>query len=607
MRGIHSICTRPVAGLLALALFPVSAQAASPIRFAGELSGLVTDTAGRPQPGALVMLFNRQEHLLQRIATDLAGNFSFDDLLPDVYSVRVTLSTFVPAGRDRVAVRPGMRSLLEVNLSKVFSSVQLLSTTPAPGGLMNEDWKWALRADSTLRPILRLLPAIDKPAAPLSDSEKTAVFSGSRGLVRISASDGAQIVGDTGEADLGTQFAFATSVYGGNHVQVSGNVGYAAASGLPAAALRTTYSRDFAGATPAVSVTMRQMYLPTRAGMALTGSPAVDSLPALRTLAFTFGDKTQLSDSLSAEYGFELDTVSFVDRLHYFSPYARLNYALGSNGKIDVTWTSGDARPELGMSASDQNADLQRDLASLSVLPRVTLGNGHAKVQRGEDYELGVSQRFGSREYRVSAYRDIVSNTALTIANPESGLFAGDLVPDLFSNSALFDAGRFEILGYLASVTQDLGEHYKITATYGATGVMELRGALGRGSGLIESADDLRRAIEAGQRPAVTLRASGTVRQTGTRFVTSYQWSDYRSSMPVPLFSTQSARPEPGFNVMIRQPMPRLPGVPWRIEASAELRNLLAQGYLPLSMADGRQLLLVNTPRSIRGGLAFVF
>ena len=48
-------------------------------------------------------------------------------------------------------------------------------------------------------------------------------------------------------------------------------------------------------------------------------------------------------------------------------------------------------------------------------------------------------------------------------------------------------------------------------------------------------------------------------------------------------------------------------GVPWRMEASAELRNLLAQGYLPVSLANGQQLLLVNTPRSFRGGLAFVF
>jgi hypothetical protein len=77
--------------------------------------------------------------------------------------------------------------------------------------------------------------------------------------------------------------------------------------------------------------------------------------------------------------------------------------------------------------------------------------------------------------------------------------------------------------------------------------------------------------------------------------------------MPGPSFSAQAAHPDPGLNVIIRQPIPYFPGLPGRIEASAELRNLLAQGYLPLLAAGDQQLLLVNTPRSFRGGLAFVF
>src|SRR5436305_1597118 len=147
MRGARTISPlwlAPVAGFIAAALLPVSPlDAATPIRFSGEVSGLVTDGAGKPQTGALVMLFNRQDRLLQRISTDTGGTFSFADLLPDVYAVRVTLASFVPAARDRVLVKPGMRSLLEVNLSRLFSSVQLVSTVPATGGLMNDNWKWA--------------------------------------------------------------------------------------------------------------------------------------------------------------------------------------------------------------------------------------------------------------------------------------------------------------------------------------------------------------------------------------------------------------------------------------------------------------------------------
>jgi hypothetical protein len=41
--------------------------------------------------------------------------------------------------------------------------------------------------------------------------------------------------------------------------------------------------------------------------------------------------------------------------------------------------------------------------------------------------------------------------------------------------------------------------------------------------------------------------------------------------------------------------------------ASAELRNLLAQGYVPISTPDGRTLYLIQNPRALRGGLSFVF
>src|SRR3954468_16480325 len=81
----------------AASVTPVSSFAASsPLRLVGELSGLVTDVAGRPQPGAMVILLNKQEQALQRITTDSGGSFSFDELIPDLYSIRVTMGAFLP-------------------------------------------------------------------------------------------------------------------------------------------------------------------------------------------------------------------------------------------------------------------------------------------------------------------------------------------------------------------------------------------------------------------------------------------------------------------------------------------------------------------------------
>ena len=114
--------------------------------------------------------------------------------------------------------------------------------------------------------------------------------------------------------------------------------------------------------------------------------------------------------------------------------------------------------------------------------------------------------------------------------------------------------------------------------------------------------------IHASRRHALTARVSATAPGTGTHLIASYQWADNRWAVtPGHLYSTQNVRPVPGLNLFIRQPIPNLASLPWRMEATADLRNLLAQGYLPLGLADGRQVLLMQTPRSFRGGLSFIF
>jgi hypothetical protein len=121
------------------------------------------------------------------------------------------------------------------------------------------------------------------------------------------------------------------------------------------------------------------------------------------------------------------------------------------------------------------------------------------------------------------------------------------------------------------------------------------------------TADELRGLIRPAQRHWVRARLSGVAPVMGTRFTTSYEWSGSRSLTPGHVYLTQRLYPETGLNVRVRQPLPLWDGLPGRIEASAELRNLLAQGYLPLSLADGRRLVLAHSPRGVRGGLSFIF
>jgi hypothetical protein len=59
-----------------------------------------------------------------------------------------------------------------------------------------------------------------------------------------------------------------------------------------------------------------------------------------------------------------------------------------------------------------------------------------------------------------------------------------------------------------------------------------------------------------------------------------------------------------GWNVYARQPLPSIGGM--HMEMTVDLRNLLAQGYVPLQ-ANGRHAVLTNAPRAVRGGVSFIF
>jgi hypothetical protein len=586
-RKTHETVAFAIVAAVCLAA-PAPLRAVSPAAISGSIAGVVTDGGGIPQMGATVLLYNRQERLHEKALTDDRGYFTFIGLLPEAYSIRITLASFVPAVKTNVLVQPGMRSMLNVSLANLFSSIQVVYPTPGQQAIMQDDWKWVLRTAAETRPVLRMLPGMNQSPP----RQSAAIFTDTRGLLRLSAGEADAPTG-FGMEDLGTAFALATSFYGNNELQVAGKVGYGAQFGMPSAAFRTSISRNTGMGNPELALTMRQLSLPSRVGGAA---------PALRSMTMDMDDRTQLSENMWLRYGFSLDSVSFLDRLNYFSPYARLSYQAGGAGLVEFTYTSGNARPDLA-AWGRPGTELQQDLRTLALFPKVSLRSGRARVQRGENHEISYSRQLGAMRLHFAGYRESVANTALMMDAP-AGLYvsSGDILPDPFSGSAVFNAGDYESLGYTASVTRKFGEHLGATLIYGSMGALTADSR----EVVSENPDDLRAMIRAGRRHAATLRANGILPWSGTQVVASYQWADAKSVSPGQLYSTQSERPEPGFNVYFRQPVP-WGLLPWRMEISADLRNMLAQGYMPLNVSGGRRVFLMQTPRAFRGGLSFIF
>ena len=80
-----------------------------------------------------------------------------------------------------------------------------------------------------------------------------------------------------------------------------------------------------------------------------------------------------------------------------------------------------------------------------------------------------------------------------------------------------------------------------------------------------------------------------------------------RSLTPVDWFNASPGQADPYFNFFIRQPSPGTGFIPGHIEALIDIRNLLAQGYVPVVGADGRTVYLVQSARAVRGGITFSF
>jgi hypothetical protein len=573
--------------------------AGSPAPLTGGILGQVKNAGGIVQMGATVLLYNRYDQLVRQSLTGEQGRFAFDKLAPDLYSIRVTLASFVPAIRRNISVAAGSENMLQISLANLLSSIDLVSSGPSRGTLMTDDWKWVLRSSQPTRPILRILP-VSTSSAPSNSS----MFTDTTGVLRLSAGDG-QSFGSASAEDLGTAFAVATSVYGTTRLQFSGNVGYIGNSTIPAAGFRTSYSRDPDGVSgndnsgPVVTLTVRQLYLPSREAMA-----AGDTGPSLRTMSLEIRDKIDLTDQLHLEYGMSMESITFLQRLNYVSPFARATYDLGRQGSVRFAYSNGAPPTDLTArnSGPESNEALNQDLAALALLPRISLRDDRTQVQRAQTFELGYQRVEGSRTYSAGAYSEAVSNAAFMLSGAPGFVPWTDTLPDLGANDQIFNVGSYHRLGYTASAKQALGDHVTASISAGYTGALATDDRVAEA----DTAADVRGLIHEVDRPWVTGNVTATLPGTGTRVTSSYGWTDPRALMPDHTFLTQDALQATGWNIRIRQPLPFFSGIAGRLEATGELQNLLAQGYLPLEAA-GRKALLTNSPRAIRGGLAFIF
>ena len=125
-------------GVLAMAIGLAPATARAQVLY-GSIVGTVRDTSGATVPGATVTITNTQTNLERTTVSNETGIYSFTNVLPGTYNVKVSLQGFKEVQRTDVPVEIGNPSRVDValevgNLTEtvtVASQAQLLQTDKA--------------------------------------------------------------------------------------------------------------------------------------------------------------------------------------------------------------------------------------------------------------------------------------------------------------------------------------------------------------------------------------------------------------------------------------------------------------------------------------------
>ena len=511
------------------------------------------------------------------------------------------MPSFFPAYRDRVLVKAGLNSMLQVHLATLLSNIQVTYGIPSAG--MAEDWKWVLRSSPATRPITRYLPAstTTEPAEP--ETEVTSrIFSGTHAMLSLTGGDGIASI-DGQPADLGTTFTLSTDVLGSNHLQLSGTYGQNAINGAPAVVFSATYSRPNGGSPvnmPEVTLTMRQVSIAGSQNLA-AGALIAGSLPVVRDVSITVYQTLDLGDTIHLEYGSTAETVASARQTSRVSPFARATADLGGRGTLVATYSNG-GRPDALYAHQAKSADAWlndswlNDSVMLTRLPQLSYRNGSLEMQRTQNYELGYRKAVKSFTYAVSAFRESVTNGTVDITGSFSGLTSGDLLSDGMSNADVYNIGRYSRSGYIASADQRLGDNVAVTVAYGRMG--GITALPGGPAGQF---------VDFNNHNVADVNVHARAPITGTQISASYGWVQDSAIVPSHIFTTQNLIADPGLDIRVRQPLPSFWGMPGHLEVVADLHNLLAEGYQPVNAGQNGKLLMIQTPRAVRGGVSFVF
>jgi hypothetical protein len=472
--------------------------------------------------------------------------------------------------REHIGLHAGGSAVVNVTLSTIFEAIQI---SPGRGAGDDDDWKWVLRSVSN-RPILRVVD--DHSRVMLTEAGKSS--RDVKGTLSFLA--GSPSNGFGSASDVTTGFSMERSIFASDTIGLRGDVGYGSSS--PSAVLRASFRHKMDdGSEPLFAVTMRSL-------------PAPDlTLHSFQALAVTAADDFTLGDVLELKFGSELQTIQFVGRVNTFRPFGTADLHLSPNTMLEYRYATAEPDDRIDQGFDAGPAELNE------AGPRVSMTGYMPAVERAHHHELSLSRRAGRTSLQLAAYTDRVMDPALTGVGEFSSV-DGNVLPDLYSGTFTYQGGNLHTRGMRVVLQRQLTTDIKGTLDYEYGGVLDLAKPN-------LNLQDVAQSTVVRQRQSVAGKLTGVVPKSRTRWMASYRWISGQALTPVDMFNASAGQSEPYLNLFFRQPIPGTGFFPGHIEAMVDLRNLLAEGYVPVLGHDGHTVYLVQSARAVRGGVAFTF
>lgn len=543
---------------------------------ASKISGVVVDPAGTPQMGATVLVSSEQlvgTSPVQLLTND-RGRFSTATLPAGLYSIRVTLAGYLPVMEQHVDVNTEHATLLQIVLGSVFSSFEKLRRQPDEP-VDSDDWTWVLRTSAATRPVLRWQDdTIALDSATLQDPSELSQTDPVHGRLELtSGADHPGSIGDLADSP-GTEFVYDVGLGGKSKLVMAGQFSQgdgSAAGGFAGEWLPS----GLVGVGPVTTVLVRESQL----------GPGG---PTFRGMRLSHDDQLALGRLVSIRYGADFVFAGFNGTTSALRPRAEVAVQLARAWRVSAIVAT-----HPWQDASGSEGVLQSALDTLDAFPTLLIRNGRPVLENGLHEELAIDHVLSPRaDLIASVFHDLSTHTAVI---GRGGPGSPDFLQDYFSEAFAYDGGSSSSGGARLVYREKVSNNLTTTVVYAYAGALAPNGVV---------AAELRDELATRYRQSLAAAVTATIPRFGTKFTASYKWLNGTTVSNQDVYGESLYHVDPYLSMEIRQPLPSV--FPGHMEVQADMGNLLAQGYVPISTGDG-SVVLVPSYRYFRGGLSLQF